>query len=190
MKIEEAIKIIKNYDVNGCGYCHQGGDEIEEAFNIAIKALEQELKTEKVVKIHDPTPEQRKLLDKYIKKSICITGVDFLDLKQEPKMIKEERKMKVYLSGPITGTDDYMERFYRAENRLIGRGYEVVNPAMENARLPEGTSWEEYMGESLKMLATCDAIYLMRGYMTSRGAMLEYSVAEQMGKVIYKELVK
>ena len=42
MTREEAIKIVKDYKVEGCGYCHQGGDEVEEAFNIAIKALEQE----------------------------------------------------------------------------------------------------------------------------------------------------
>jgi hypothetical protein len=42
MTNEEAIDIIKKYDINGCGYCHQGGNEIEEAFNMAIKALEQE----------------------------------------------------------------------------------------------------------------------------------------------------
>ena len=42
MTREEAIKIIKNYDVNGCGYCHQGGDEVEEAFKMAIKALEEQ----------------------------------------------------------------------------------------------------------------------------------------------------
>lgn len=40
MTNEEAIKIISNYEINGCGYCHQGGDEIEEAFEMAIKALE------------------------------------------------------------------------------------------------------------------------------------------------------
>lgn len=40
MTKEEAIKIIENYDVNGCGYCHQGGKEIEKAFQMAIKALE------------------------------------------------------------------------------------------------------------------------------------------------------
>jgi hypothetical protein len=42
MTREEATKIIKDYEVNGCGYCHQGGDEVEEAFKMAIKALEQE----------------------------------------------------------------------------------------------------------------------------------------------------
>lgn len=40
MTNEEAIDIIKKYDTNSCGYCHQGGDEVEEAFNMAIKALE------------------------------------------------------------------------------------------------------------------------------------------------------
>ena len=39
MTTEEAIKIIADYEVNGCGYCHQGGDEIPEAFNMAINAL-------------------------------------------------------------------------------------------------------------------------------------------------------
>ena len=42
MTRKEAIKIISNYDVYSCGYCHQGGDEVEEAFKMAIKALEQE----------------------------------------------------------------------------------------------------------------------------------------------------
>ena len=40
MRNEEAIKIIGNYDMNGCGYCHQGGEEIKEAFDLAIKSLE------------------------------------------------------------------------------------------------------------------------------------------------------
>lgn len=40
MTREEAIKIISNYDVYGCGYCHQGGEEIKEAFDVAIKSLE------------------------------------------------------------------------------------------------------------------------------------------------------
>lgn len=39
MTNEEAIRIISNYDVLPCGYCHQGGKEIEEAFNLAIEAL-------------------------------------------------------------------------------------------------------------------------------------------------------
>ena len=76
--------------------------------------------------------------------------------------------MKVYISGPISGTDDYIERFAAAEKYLQKRGYEVVNPARENASLPEGTRWQEYMGESLKMLCGCDAIFMLRNWIGSR----------------------
>ena len=39
ISIDEAIKIMSNYGVFGCGYCHQGDDEVEEAFDMAINAL-------------------------------------------------------------------------------------------------------------------------------------------------------
>ena len=42
MTREEAIKIIADYDIYGCGICHQGyEDQIIEAFNMAIEALKQ-----------------------------------------------------------------------------------------------------------------------------------------------------
>ena len=37
--------------------------------------------------------------------------------------------MKIYISGAITGTDDYMKRFAKAEKELTEKGYSVVNPA-------------------------------------------------------------
>lgn len=94
--------------------------------------------------------------------------------------------MRIYISGPITGTTDYMERFADAERRLWDDGWDdITNPAAKNARFPEGTSWETYMGESLKMLCACDAIYMMRGWRGSRGARLELMVATELGlKVI------
>jgi hypothetical protein len=36
--------------------------------------------------------------------------------------------MKTYISGAITGTTDYMERFEKAEQLLKAQGREVVNP--------------------------------------------------------------
>ena len=42
MTNEKAIRIISNYDALPCGYCHQGGKEIEEAFNLAIEALKEQ----------------------------------------------------------------------------------------------------------------------------------------------------
>lgn len=97
---------------------------------------------------------------------------------------------KVYISGPITGTDNFVERFAMAEWMLRQKGYTVMNPASA-ARLsempPATTAWEEYMGDDLKMIATADAIYLLKGWENSRGAKIEYNVAVGMGKQIMHE---
>lgn len=42
MTKEEAISIISGYEANGCGYCLQGGEEVEEALRLAVDALRQE----------------------------------------------------------------------------------------------------------------------------------------------------
>ena len=33
------VKILSDYEENGCGFCHQGGDEVPQAFEMAVKAL-------------------------------------------------------------------------------------------------------------------------------------------------------
>lgn len=85
--------------------------------------------------------------------------------------------MKVYISGAITGTYDYIERFAKAEKELTEQGYSVVNPAKVNAQLPEDTSYEEYMKMSFCMLDMCDSIYILQGWDKSCGANREYSYA-------------
>lgn len=39
MTNKEAAEIILNYNAYGCGYCHEGGDEVPKAFDMAAKAL-------------------------------------------------------------------------------------------------------------------------------------------------------
>ena len=90
--------------------------------------------------------------------------------------------MKIYISGAITGTDDYMERFSKAEKELTEQGYSVVNPAKVNAQLPDDTSYEEYMKMCFCMLDICEAIFMIQGWSKSFGANRElgYAMAKDM----------
>ncbi len=90
--------------------------------------------------------------------------------------------MRIYISGAITGTDDYMERFKAAEEILAGN--EVLNPAAVCARLPE-LEYEEYMKVALTMLAMSEAIYMLPGWQQSRGANREYGYAIAKGMMIF-----
>ena len=47
---------------------------------------------------------------------------------------------RIYISGAITGTDDFMERFQKAEEKLKEAGHMVYNPARANSYMPDGTS--------------------------------------------------
>lgn len=88
--------------------------------------------------------------------------------------------MRVYVSGPITGTDDYMERFAKAEKELTKQGYSVVNPSKLNNILPIGLTYEDYMKIDFALMDLCDAIYMLSGWEKSCGANREYGYA--MGK--------
>lgn len=87
------------------------------------------------------------------------------------------RKPRVYISGKITGTTDFMERFGSAEEKLKFMGYAVLNPAHANSYMPEDTTWEEYMKVSLTLLQMADAIYMLNGWEDSKGARQEYEFA-------------
>ena len=94
--------------------------------------------------------------------------------------------MKIYISGAITGTDNYMERFAKAEKELTEQGYSVVNPANVNAQLPSDTTYEEYMKMSFCMLDMCDSIYML-GWSESCGANRELGYAMARDKIIMYE---
>lgn len=90
--------------------------------------------------------------------------------------------MKVYLSGKITGDENYKEKFANAESCLRNIGHSVMNPANLNS-YPE-FSWEDYMEICIAMLKVCDAVYVIDGENDSRGVKLELEKAREYGMQI------
>ena len=93
--------------------------------------------------------------------------------------------MTVYISGAITGTTDYEERFKTAGKQL--RGHDVINPAAISALLPKDMPWSAYMEVMLPLLKYCDAIYLLKGWHQSSGARIELEYAIKLGLDVMEE---
>lgn len=94
--------------------------------------------------------------------------------------------MRVYISGAITNTTDYLERFKVVEDVLQAQGYETINPASLLDNLPPTTTNDEYMHISYALLDICDGIYMMGGWKKSKGANLEWEYAKHNGIKIVK----
>lgn len=95
---------------------------------------------------------------------------------------------KIYISGPITGIEDYMKNFDQAEKELKSVGFSVVNPAKILSQMPEDTKYEEYMDMSMMMLSMCDGIYMLKCWEKSTGANREYGYALASDMIIMREL--
>lgn len=93
---------------------------------------------------------------------------------------------KVYISGAITGVDNYEELFKNAEDELKAKGYDVVNPVTIEQN--HDNTWNSFMRVDLKAMLDCDAIYMLSNYKTSRGANIELNLAKELDfEVIYED---
>lgn len=106
-------------------------------------------------------------------------------LKAVERMSADEVQVKkIYIAGPITGVEGYLENFEKAERILRGSGYEPVNPTAPG--LVEGYSYRDYINRGFQMLMDCDGMLLLPGYMDSKGAALELHYALAVGMEIIK----
>lgn len=92
--------------------------------------------------------------------------------------------MRIYVAGPMSGVPllNY-PAFAAATARLRAKGHEVVSPAEVNDGF-EHEGWAACMRRDLVQLAACDAMYLLPGWEKSRGARLEWQIAEALGMSI------
>jgi len=92
---------------------------------------------------------------------------------------------KIYISGAMASRmDTYKEEFAKVEKNIDQiDGLIAVNPAI----LPVGLDHKHYMPICLKMIDAADAIYMMKGWEKSKGAVLEKMYAEYQEKEIIFE---
>lgn len=113
--------------------------------------------------------------------------------------------MNIYLAGPMRGIKDFnFPAFFAAAEKLRAEGHSVFNPAERDVeefgpdRLKTATGSEEEVSRNLGfsgltlarkcflhdthyICTTADAIYVLPGWETSRGAKAERALGEAIG---------
>ena len=98
--------------------------------------------------------------------------------------------MLVYISGKITGNENYKDDFRKAELWLKLTDDTPINPAKLNEVLPKIT-YSQLMAIDYKLIELCDAIFMLDGWQKSKGACAELSYAKSLGKkVLYQDYFK
>ena len=98
-----------------------------------------------------------------------------------------QREKIVYLSGRITGNDNYKREFACAELFLKQMGYIVLNLAEILKDLGE-LSYEQCMQICYRLIDIADTIFMVSGWQKSKGANAELSYAKSLGKkVMYQD---
>ena len=92
-----------------------------------------------------------------------------------------------YIAGPMTGIDKYNKpAFDDAARRLRKQGKIVINPA-DNFGGDQTAEHTDYMRYSIHQLLIATDVYMLRGWMDSTGARVEYEVAMSLGLEVHFE---
>lgn len=100
-----------------------------------------------------------------------------------------DRSITYYLAGPMTGLPNYnYPAFEEVERQLVAKGLTVKSPHRNAWPAYEPDSSEFYsqvLRDALNLLLTCEGLILLKGWTRSRGAMVEYYIAQALGMPIY-----
>lgn len=101
--------------------------------------------------------------------------------------LAEDRKNKIYISGPMTGITDWNFPAFNAKAiELTKDGWSVLNPAQHG--LVEGAQRNDYLRFDGILLLTCEAIYMLPGWEKSEGAKWEHNLATMFEmEIIYQD---
>lgn len=116
-------------------------------------------------------------------------------------------KLRLYISGPITGkVNDNREEFKRVQEELKKRGFNAINPfditnnnlnvknLLQDLKNTQSESekerirkelWSLCMKLDIAELVYCNGVVLLKDWETSRGAILELAIAQQLGLPIF-----
>lgn len=86
--------------------------------------------------------------------------------------------MKIFISGPITGKQDYNRpAFFEAEHALEQMGHAVWNPVKLHPRRPDDFTATDYLHICYACIDRSDMLVQLDGWQHSEGAMLEAEYA-------------
>lgn len=85
----------------------------------------------------------------------------------------------LFISGGISGVPDFAANFQKARYALKAAKYNVIDPSLTKGE--PGWKWVDWMRLSITQLMTADGVALLPGYQYSKGANIEYALAESLG---------
>ena len=90
--------------------------------------------------------------------------------------------MRLYLSGRISGNDNYKEEFATARAQLENADYDVCDPTTFG--FPEDIPWAEAMKYDIREMFLCEGVALLPGWENSPGARVEEKLARDLGMAV------
>jgi hypothetical protein len=101
-------------------------------------------------------------------------------------------KLKIYIAGPMRGQEENnFPAFYEAEKHLENKGvWNTINPARMDDELyadPLSIDYKDAMKRDLEEIFNCTAIYMLRGWEKSHGAIVEHALAVYLNLLIKYE---
>lgn len=103
------------------------------------------------------------------------------------------KSKRIYISGPITGVENWQENFNLAEQELLKMdgAFFVANPVTLSQNVEKqfalqdsAPSYADYMAYDIKVLCDCDTICMLPHWQNSKGAKLEYEIAKALDMAV------